>query len=156
MDVDESRRVLQALEEHGVRYVVFGGVAVNLHGLARATQDIDLFIEPEAGNIERHKAALRSVYPDPSIDEITAEDLLGEYPAVQYVPPEGAFHVDILTRLGEAFAWGDLQAQRVPFEGLSVSVATPATLYRMKKGTVRLKDRLDAEELRRRFALPED
>lgn len=42
---------------------------------------------------------------DPSIDEITAEDLLGDYPAVQYIPPEGAFRLDIPTRLGEAFAF---------------------------------------------------
>ena len=27
-------------------------------------------------------------------------DLLGDYPAVQYVPPEGTFSIDILTRLG--------------------------------------------------------
>lgn len=37
----------------------------------------------------------------------------------------------------------------------SVSVATPVMLYRMKKGTVRLRDRADAERLRQRFGFEE-
>jgi hypothetical protein len=135
---------------------VFGGVAVNIHGLARSTQDLDIFIEPTAENVERLKQALRNVFGDPEVDEILAEDLLGEYPAVQYIPPQGDFHLDILTRLGEAFGWNDLQTERQPFEGLTVTVVTPAMLYRMKRDTVRPKDRIDAEELRRKFKLGSD
>jgi hypothetical protein len=69
-----------------------------------------------------------------------AADLLGEYPAVQYVPPAGTFHLDLLTRLGQAFAYGDLEIVRTPFEDLTVSVVIHAR-YRMKRDTVRLKDR---------------
>ena len=100
--------------------------------------------------------ALLSVFDDPHVEEITAEDLLGDYPAVQYVPPDGAFHIDILTRLGEAFRFEDLESERIDFDGLEVSVVTPATLYRMKKGTVRPRDRGDAERLRERFGFEED
>ena len=84
MDADATHAVLQALEREGVRYTIFGKMAVNIHGFARATQDLDVFIAPEAGNVERLKRALRSVYDDPSIEEISADDLLGDYPAVQY------------------------------------------------------------------------
>jgi len=87
MDVDLVRQVLAALEHERAEYVVFGAVALALHGLPRATEDLDLFIAPDRDNIERVKAALRSVFHDPSIDEITADDLLGEYPAIQYGPP---------------------------------------------------------------------
>ena len=156
MDFELTKRVLAALEKERVRYIVFGGVAINLHGLARATEDLDVFIAPSEENVERLKSALRAVFDDPSIDEITSADLLGEYPAVQYVPPEGTFHVDILTRLGEAFRFEDLQSERVELDGMAVSVATPQTLHRMKKGTVRPKDWGDAEALRRRFGLRED
>lgn len=62
--------VLRALGEHGVRCAVFGAVALGLHGLASTTADLDLFIEPTEDNVERLKAALRSVYADPCIDEI--------------------------------------------------------------------------------------
>jgi hypothetical protein len=37
-----------------------------------------------------------------------------------------------------------------------VSVVSPRTLYRMKRDTVRLKDRADAELLKARFNLDED
>ena len=156
MDYDITRRVLAALEQAGVRYVVIGGVALNLHGLPRATEALDIFVAPEPDNIERLKTALRSVYDDPSIDEITAEDLLGDYPAVQYVPPSGDFHIDILTRLGERFDFASLTSQRVDLDGVSVSIVTPATLYRMKRGTVRTKDHVDAERVALRFNLKDE
>ncbi len=156
MNYELTKRVLAEFERHRVEYVVFGAVAINLQGLARATEDLDVFIAPSRENVDRLKAALRAVFADPHIEEISADDLLGDYPAIQYVPPEGAFHIDILTRLGEAFRFEDLEFEKLDLGGVTVSVATPATLYRMKKGTVRLKDRADAEALRRRFRLPEE
>lgn len=156
MQADPVARVLEALEREGVKYAIFGAVAVNIHGLPRFTEDLDIFVAPERANIESLKRALRSVFADPHIEEISPDDLLGEYPAIQYVPPEGAFYIDILTRLGEAFRYEDLETLRMPFEGLVVTVVSPATLYRMKKDTVRPKDRMDAEALRRKFNLEHD
>lgn len=156
MDYDATKRVLAALEREGVRYVIVGAAALNLHGLARFTEDLDLFVAPDHGNIERLRRALRSVFDDPQIDEISADELSGDYPAVQYIPPDGTFHIDILARLGDAFRFDDLEAVRLPFEDLTVSVASPATLYRMKRDTVRLKDKADAELLRQRFKLDEE
>lgn len=156
MDVDAARSVLSELERRGVRYAVFGAAALNLHGLARFTEDLDLFVAPERDNLERMKAALMAVFADPEIEQISADELLGDYPAVQYVPPTGTFHLDILTRLGEAFRFDDLEVVRMPWEDLEVSVVSPRTLYLMKRDTVRLKDRADAEQLRARFALDEE
>ena len=156
MDYEAILRLLAAFEREGVTYAIFGAAALNLHGLARFTEDLDVFIEPDRDNIERLKAALRSVYADPHIEEVSADDLLGDYPAIQYVPPTGVFHVDLLTRLGDAFRFEDLEVQRLPFGPLTVSVVSPRTLYRMKRDTVRLKDRADAELLKRRFDLDEE
>ena len=139
-----------------MKYAIFGAVALNLHGLARFTEDLDIFIAPEEANIDRLKLALRDAHDDPEIEHITAGDLLGEYPAVQYSPPGGSFHLDILTRLGEAFAFADLETERVPCQDLTVTVVTPRMLYKMKKDTIRLQDRADAELLRRRFDLEKD
>lgn len=91
----------------------FGGPSVIFMSIQA---DLDIFVAPERESVEALKRALRSVFADPSIDEISADDLLGDYPAVQYVPPEGAFYADILTRLGEAFRFEDLETQRLPFE----------------------------------------
>jgi hypothetical protein len=151
VDFATLKSVLAAFEQEGVRYAVFGAAALNLHGLARFTEDLDVFLDPTVDNVERVRRALASVFDDSSIDEIRAEDLLGEFPAVQYVPPTGAFHLDLLTRLGTAFAFGDLEIVRMPFDDLSVSVVSPWTLYLMKRDTVRLKDRADAQLLKERF-----
>jgi len=143
--------VLRALAREGVRYKVVGAVALNLVGLARATQDLDIFVAADEENVGRLRAALGSVFDDPEIDGISASDLAGDYPAVQYVPPSGAFHIDILSRLGEAFRFEDIEVEDRFLEGIRVPVATPHMLFRMKKDTVRPQDRADAERLRRHF-----
>ncbi|MGK2859872.1 MAG: nucleotidyl transferase AbiEii/AbiGii toxin family protein [Thermoanaerobaculia bacterium] len=156
MNYDVIRQVLREFESEGVRYVVCGGAAMNLHGIARFTEDLDVFIAPEAGNIEKVKAALNRVFHDPEIDSIRSDELLGDYPAVQYVPPDGEFHIDLLTRLGDAFRFDDLETVRLPIGDLTVTVASPRMLYRMKRDTVRLRDKADAEMLRLRFGLGEE
>ena len=153
MDPDVFTRILSALEARGVAYAVFGAVALNVHGIARYTEDLDIFIAPEEANVDRLKQALGDVFDDPEIENIEAQDLLGDCPAVRYIPPAGSFYIDIVTRLGEAFSFGGLEIQRVPFEGLTVTVVTPSMLYRMKKDTVRPKDRIDADLLRQHFKL---
>jgi hypothetical protein len=156
MDLDVVKRVLASLESCGVRYAVFGAMALTFHGLVRLTQDLDIFVAPDRDNIERLKQALREALGDPEIENISADDLLGDYPAVEYNLPDGSFHIDVLTRLGEAFTFADLECERVPFDGLMVSVVSPRTLYKMKKDTVRPKDRIDAAWLRERFKLEEE
>ena len=153
MELELVKAILAALAREEVRYILVGAVAINVHGLARATKDIDFFVAPERDNVERLKRALRSIFDDPAIDDIRADDLMGEYPAIRYGPPEGTFVIDILSRLGEAFGFEDLESEEKTFDGIPVTVATPKTLYRMKKDTVRLQDRADAEALRRRFHL---
>lgn len=156
MDFESLRQVIAALERRQVRYAIFGAVAMSLHGLVRTTEALDLFVAPDELNIERLRAALRDVFDDPDIDQITATDLLGEYPSVRYVPRDWAFYLDILTRLGEAFAFDDLDVQRVDVDGVTASVVSPRTLYDMKRNTARAKDRADAEMLRRESDLGDE
>jgi hypothetical protein len=154
--LDDVLRVIASLNAAGVDYVVVGGVALNFHGLIRATEDLGLFVRPDADNVARLRRALRAVWDDPDIEQITAEDLCGEYPVVRYGPPAGDLDLDILTRLGEATAFADLEVEEKQIEGVAVRVATPRTLYRMKKGTVRPIDHADATALRAAFRLDED
>ena len=151
--LDRALEVIASLNEAGVDYAIFGGVALNIHGIVRATEDIDVFLRAEPANIERLRKALRKVWNDPEIDGITAEDLCGQYPAVRYGPPDGTLYLDLVTRLGEAFAFDDLKVETKVIENVNVKVVTPRTLYEMKKGTVRPQDQADAAALRRAFGL---
>ena len=145
--------LMKSLGRHDVDYLLVGGMAVNVHGLVRATEDIDLFVRPTAENIERLKAALCDVWDDPSIEDIRVEDLAGEYPVVRYGPPAGSFVIDLMSRVGELFLFEDLEACVVERNGISIRVATPLTLYKMKRDTVRYHDRADAEVLKLKFGL---
>ncbi len=157
VDRDELVRVLRAFEATGLEYVLIGATAMGFHGLVRATEDVDLFIRATPENVERLRYALRSTYAgDPHIDDIRTEDLLGEYPAVRYYPPDADLFFDVMTRLGEAATFETVEAEVKEFEGIRVPVATPRALYRLKKGTVRPLDRQDAAALRDRFKLTDE
>ena len=148
--------LLRALEREQVDYILVGGAALNLHGIVRATEDIDLFLRADAQNVQLLKRALRSIWDDPEIDEISVEDLSGTYPTIRYGPPGEDFVIDIISRLGTTFSFDDIEAERVRIEDVNVRLATPLALYRMKKRTVRPIDRADAMALRDKFSIVEE
>lgn len=155
MDPEVVRSLFRALAQEGVEYVLVGAVALDVLGIGRLTQDIDLFVRPTPDNVERLRRALRSVWDDASIDEIRADDLAGDYPVVQYGAPDGT-QVDVLSRLGDAFTFDDLRSRPYDYGDVRVVVATPETLYAMKRDTVRLQDKADAQRLREKFHLEDD
>ncbi|MCY4220323.1 MAG: nucleotidyl transferase AbiEii/AbiGii toxin family protein [Thiotrichales bacterium] len=156
IDPDRLLALVRALNREGVEYVVVGATALGLHGLARATEDVDLFVRPTPENVARLRRALAAVWSDPDIDTIVASDLAGEYPTIRYGPPDGSFTLDLLARLGERFGYDDIEAVSVEFEGEPIRTATPRTLYRMKHDTVRPLDRADAAALQRTFGLEDE
>jgi hypothetical protein len=156
MDIDRIIIFFQELKHHKVDYVLVGAVGLTVHGIVRATQDVDIFLKPEEENIARMRNALKRIFPeDASINEITAADLAGDYPVIRYNSPDGSLQIDILSRLGQAFSFADIQFEEKLYEGVPVRVATPQMLYRMKKDTVRLQDRADAAALREMFDIKE-
>jgi hypothetical protein len=152
---DRLAELLRALDAEGVRYVLFGGQALNLHGIPRFTEDVDLFVAPTGENIACLRRALGRVWNDPEIERITAEDLAGEYPVVRYGTPDG-FAVDLVSRVGEAFRFEEIESERLMVGDLPVRIATPRMLYRMKKDTLRPIDHADAADLKAKFGIEDD
>ena len=70
----DTESLLKSLNAHNIRYVVIGATAFPVHGYARATLDIDIFIEATPENAQRTLAALKDVGYD--VTDITIEDLL--------------------------------------------------------------------------------
>ena len=71
--------LLKSLNAHSVRYVVIGATAFPVHGYARATLDLDLFIEPTTENASRARAALVAFgydMSDVSVDEMLEKKIL--------------------------------------------------------------------------------
>jgi hypothetical protein len=156
MDIDRIIILFREFKNQSVDYVLVGAIGLTVHGIVRATQDVDIFVRPEEDNVSRMRDALKRLFPeDISIDEINAADLAGEYPAIRYNSPDGSLQIDILSPLGQAFSYDDIQFEEKLYEGVPVRVATPEMLYRIKKGSVRLQDRADAEALKAIFGLKE-
>ncbi|HET9057682.1 MAG TPA: DUF6036 family nucleotidyltransferase [Chitinophagaceae bacterium] len=61
MDVfdEELLNLWKCLNENNVRYIMVGGVATNLHGYQRSTEDIDLWLEDNVKNRKNLRKALK-------------------------------------------------------------------------------------------------
>ena len=135
-------RVCGLLNAAGVRYAVVGGFALALHGVIRATKDVDILIEPTHENAERALKALAGlrwgIAREISPDEVIAKPLtiIGDDP-----------RVDLLT-LAWSVRYADAAAgiQRVQVDGVEIPLVDLDTLIRSKR-TDRLQDRADVEQL---------
>lgn len=73
--LNRSRDVFSSLQRHEVHYVVIGGIAVVLHGVPRATFDLDILIDANMDNARRLLAALEEAGLGTAV-MITAAELL--------------------------------------------------------------------------------
>jgi predicted nucleotidyltransferase len=142
-------RVCGVLNGAGVRYVLIGGAAANLHGVVRATKDIDVLIEATVDNAARALEALARGLTFGIAAELDAREVArAPFTIVGDTP-----RVDLLTvawsvRYPEAAD----SARDVEVEGVSVPLAAIPVLIQ-SKGAGRLRDLADIEELRRLVAV---
>jgi hypothetical protein len=162
VSVLDLRALLSALEEHGVRFVVIGGVAVGAHGYIRATEDLDVVPEPTADNAERLAKALTA------LDAVlpTAGGRHFE-PAGDLVALKRRRNLTLETRYGgldvvqqvtgvPGFAALDEQAVDSDLLGVAVRICSLPHLRAMKEARGSTQDRADLERLPRRFAVSGD
>lgn len=146
MTVAKSRlaTVCGLLNAAGAKYVVVGGFAMALHGVVRATKDIDILIEPTPENAARALQALAGLTwgisreLDPS--EVVAKPItiIGDDP-----------RVDLLT-IAWSVRYADAapKVQKVAIDGVEVPFPDLDTLIRTKQ-TGRFQDKADVESLER-------
>lgn len=67
MQVSSVIKIVKSLNDAGVQYLIVGGLAVNAHGFARLTVDVDLVIGLEKENIIKGLRTLISIGYQPSI-----------------------------------------------------------------------------------------
>ena len=57
----DIRRIIEALDRHGVEYLLVGGMAARFYGAARMTKDVDLVPNSHAENLDRLAMTLRDL-----------------------------------------------------------------------------------------------
>lgn len=153
-------RVLEALSTAGVRFIVAGGLAVNVHGVIRLTHDIDLVVQLKRENIEKAFASLQGAgyrpsvpvvwesFADPDtrqrwIDE-KAMKVLNFWSDTNWDTPVDVFVIEPFDFENEYEA-----AVKRSFAGMeSIRFVSLPTLLEMKKAAGRAKDLSDIAELR--------
>ena len=150
--------LFQALEVKQVRYVLVGGLAMNLHGVERATMDIDLALALDPPNLAAaldilHDLDMRLMQP------ITREQILtpGQLErwfteknliALSLQKQQGhAPTVDLLTHLPFDFAELYAHCEVKKIGGISVNIAHIDDLIRLKRSAGRKIDLADIEAL---------
>jgi hypothetical protein len=131
-------RICRALNEARARYLLIGGFAVIAHGAGRFTKDIDLLVDDTPGNIARVKQAL-AVLPDNAAAQVSDEDV--QRHTVVRVADEVV--IDLMGRAcGLSYAEAAADAEMLERDGVSIPVASPRTLIRLKD-TPRPQDAID-------------
>jgi hypothetical protein len=151
MDLDtplDAERILDALAQHAVEYVIVGGLAVQTHGHVRTTVDIDIYPSPDPANLARLAGALNAL--DAQILNPGSEGLpidaatLPRATLWHFATRHGAIDV-LLDALG-APPYGQLRARALEIElgDLKLAVAGRDDLISMKRASAR---RVDLEDL---------
>lgn len=137
-------RLLADLNEAGVEFVLVGGLAVALCGHIRATEDVDILIHTEGGNVARLLSGLET-FGEGVARELRVEDFTLEEGAIRIVED---FPLDVFTQMSgyayedllpytEQHTVGDATIRHLNIEGLLM----------LKSDSLRPKDQLDVQAL---------
>lgn len=134
--------VLRCLFEQGAEFVVVGAHALAVHGVARATGDLDVFVNPTPENAARVYAALEGFGAPLATHGVRAQDFA--LPGTIYqlgLPPR---RIDVITAI-DGVAFEEARQDRVEHAvaDLRVPFLGRATLERNKRAAGRPKDLAD-------------
>ena len=132
--------MLSAFSAEGVEYLLVGAYAVAVHGLPRATGDLDLWVGTEGENPKRVRRALERF--GAPLDQLTLKDLTQR--DVVFQIGAAPRRIDVMTSVDGvdfARAWG--RRVDTKLEGLTVHVISRDDLIRNKKAAGRPQDLAD-------------
>ena len=149
-----------ALERERVRYLVVGGLALNILGVERSTMDVDLMVALDADNVRALIRAARELGLAPvmpvAIDDLADPDQVAKWireknmVAFALRPPLPADPtVDILVQPKVDFESAWRRRLDKDLGSLRVSLASAQDLIAMKTGTGRQSDESDIAALQR-------
>jgi predicted nucleotidyltransferase len=154
----DIERVVGALNDADVRYLIVGGVAVVLHGFLRTTKDLDLVIQLDPGNVQRGLLALKNLGFQPVVpvpleafaDSAIRESWIREKNLVVFSlwhPDRHGFQIDLFA--SEPFDFSEVYARalRVPLEKTEAIVIGARDLIALKRQAGRSQDLADIEAL---------
>lgn len=152
--------LFRCLHERSVRYLLVGGVAMNLHGVPRMTMDVDLILAMDDANLDAFLACARELNLRPQAP-VPIEALKDPAQRQQWIatrnliafalsaPGPAATTVDILLRHSLDIEKAMAAASTREVDGVPVRLSAIEDMITLKHGTGRQQDASDVEHLRR-------
>ncbi len=156
--MDSYENVFRALDDAKVKYIIVGGVAMNLLGCPRFTNDIDVLLALDHRNLEAMKVAMDTIGYERRIplaldelgDEKKALEFIHEKNLLAYTffnTKEPLYSVDIIVGASLKFAeYADRQVSTHVW-GMELPVVSIDDLIGLKQESNREKDVLDVASL---------
>lgn len=159
MKISSLSAILHSLNHAKIRYLIAGGVAVNIHGYQRMTQDLDLVIQLNQENILGALQTLQQLGYQPTIP-VTAEDFANAEIRKEWINTKNMQVLAMVSNkhpdttldifITEPFDF-DAEYQRATDVALSrdlaVKIVSISTLIEMKKIAGRDRDKDDIQHL---------
>lgn len=140
------------LNAKGVDYVIFGSIAMRIHGVIRDTHDIDIYIRNDENSIRGVLSAIKDSDLFPEVTDEEYESLVSdgsfEYGVVKFA---GEIGVDVATHMG-INSIDSLEYEVRLINGVEVRVVTLRQLIQMKSDSLREKDQDDVLEMHNRMS----
>jgi hypothetical protein len=140
----DFRDLLAEFNAHNVEFLVVGAHALAAHGHVRATEDLDVWVRPDAGNAKRVIEALRAF--GAPLHDLTEQDLAN--PGVVFQIGVAPLRIDVLTAIdGVDFteAWPSRLITK--FADQPIAVLSKEHLIKNKRAAGRTQDLADVERL---------
>lgn len=142
-----------------VKYLLVGGIALNLHGSFRNTADLDILVEMSNDNLRKIVSILKKhgyrvkqpVDPMGIADENTRKDWIEHkhMKAFNFFRDQELKEVDIIIDSPVSYEEAKGKAKRIKIGNLSLPLISIDHLIRMKENTGRETDRLDVAQLKK-------
>ncbi len=140
-------KLLASLAQAEVRFIVVGGLAVALNGFVRATEDVDILIEPSRPNVEKLLITLAS-FGDGHARELTVADFDEEEEGAVRVIED--FPLDIFTVMrGKKYEALIGSCEKTEINYLEIYYLDKSSLIALKEKSDREKDQIDVSALKR-------
>ena len=151
--------ILREFQKQKVKYVLVGGIAINLLGSLRSTADMDILVEMSDSNLTKVVTILKKqgyvvkqpVDPMGIADKTTRECWIKKkhMKAFNFYKEEGLKEVDII--IDTPISFEDAKKDILWFKSgdIRIPVISIDNLIKMKRNTGRSIDNLDIEELKR-------
>jgi hypothetical protein len=149
--------ILRAFHKNKVKYVLVGGLALNLQGSFRSTADLDILVEMTDANLTKIVKILKrkKYFVKQPVDPmgIANADIRKDWIQNKNMKAfcffkENGEQVDLIIDSPVKFAEAIKEADVIYVDGIRLPVVSIKHLIKMKEKTGRQKDKLDVHELK--------